>query len=40
MLKEITAKESLSYTHRDFREVVAAFKEGIRFLESRHRGRY
>jgi hypothetical protein len=32
MLKEITVKGSLSYTHEDFREVVAAFNEGTKLL--------
>ena len=39
MLKEITVKGSLSYTHEDFRQVVEAFKEGMKFSESQHPGR-
>ena len=34
MLKEITVKGSLSYTHEDFRQVVEVFKEGTEYVDA------
>jgi threonine dehydrogenase-like Zn-dependent dehydrogenase len=34
MLKEITVKGSLSYTHEDFQQVVEAFKEGTKYVDA------
>lgn len=34
MLKEITVKGSLSYTHEDFQRVVEAFKEGTKYVDA------